>query len=53
VLYSPETFSIIRLTNQNLIQEQIERELRGLWQWLLPFGPEPSVFSVAVEKLTN
>jgi hypothetical protein len=36
------------VTNQNLIQEEIE-----FWQCLLPFGPEPSVFSVAVAKLKN
>jgi hypothetical protein len=36
------------VTNQNLIQEEIE-----FWQCLLPFGPGPSVFSVAVEKLKN
>jgi hypothetical protein len=36
------------VTNQNLIQEEIE-----FWSCLLPFGPEPSVFSVAVEKLKN
>jgi hypothetical protein len=34
--------------NQNLIQEEIE-----FLQCLLPFGPEPSVFSVAVKKLKN
>jgi hypothetical protein len=31
--------------NQNLIQEEIKRRLNS--------GPEPSVFSVAVEKLKN
>jgi hypothetical protein len=36
------------VTNENLIQEEIE-----FWQCLQPFGQEPPVFSVAVEKLKN
>jgi hypothetical protein len=40
------------VTNQNLIQEEIEEEIE-FWFCLLPFGPEPSVFSSAVEKLKN
>jgi hypothetical protein len=38
------------VTNQNLIQEEIKRRL---WQCLLRFCPEPSVFSSAVMKLKN
>jgi hypothetical protein len=40
------------VTNQNLIQEEINM-VNEFWQHLLPFGPEPSVFSSAVEKRKN
>jgi hypothetical protein len=37
------------VTNQNFIHEEIKRRL-NLGKCLLPFGPEPSVFSSAVKK---
>jgi hypothetical protein len=39
-------------TNQNLIQEEIKRRLNS-GKCLLPFAPEPSVFSSAIEKHKN
>jgi hypothetical protein len=39
-----------RVTNQNLIQEENKRRLNSVNAC---FGPEPSVFTVAVEKLKN
>jgi hypothetical protein len=41
-------YSGTTVINQNMIQEEIE-----FWQCLLPFGPEPSVFSVVVEKVKD
>jgi hypothetical protein len=40
------------VTNQNLIQEKIKGRLNS-GNCLLPFGPEPSVFSSAVKELKN
>jgi hypothetical protein len=37
-----------RVTNQNLIQEEIKRDC--ILKCMLPFGPEPFVLSPAVEK---
>jgi hypothetical protein len=37
------------VTNQNLIEEDIKKRLNS-GNALLPFSPEPSVFSSAVEK---
>jgi hypothetical protein len=38
----------MEVTIQNLIQEEIKRRLIEFKQCLLPFGPEPFVFSSAV-----
>jgi hypothetical protein len=38
------------VTNQNLIQEEVKRRLNS-GNALLPFGPEPFVFSSAVKKI--
>jgi hypothetical protein len=40
------------VTNQNLILEEIKKRFHSA-NALAPFGPEPSVFPVAVEKLKN
>jgi hypothetical protein len=39
------------ITNKNLIEEEIKRILNS--ECLLPFSPEPSVFSYAVKKCEN
>jgi hypothetical protein len=38
------------VTNQNLIQEETKKRMNSV-NALLPFGPEPSVFSFPLKKL--
>jgi hypothetical protein len=41
----------VTVTNKNPIQEESKRD--WILKCLQPFGPEPSVFTVAVDKLKN